>query len=158
MKPQSGKAKSRALQNYVAKDCARLSSLTYGKPGDELADFAGRPMGQPGSDLVRSEKARKVFPFITECKNTESWKLSESALAGDYGIVHKWWEILVQRAHGEGEQIILIVKHNHSPAIAVLDSFWFVNTCEEYMRRYGQYAMNKAGGFVVVPRHTWSEW
>lgn len=157
MKPRSGKSKARILQNTVAKDCARLSGLRYGRPDDDAADFKGRVMGQAGADLVRSEAARQVFPFIVEAKNTQKWRLSEAVLAGDFGIAASWWDILVKRCFGGSDMPILIVKRNHSPILAIFEAFWFVNTCKDYMVRVGSYAIiNK--DIAIVPWDEWVTW
>ncbi len=65
MKPQSAKAKGRALQQYLAKRIVEAFS--------ELAedDAVSRPMGSGGVDIMLSPLAQKVFPISVEAKN---WK------------------------------------------------------------------------------------
>lgn len=111
-------------------------------------------MGQAGADLVRSEAARQVFPFIVEAKNTQKWRLSEAVLAGDLGIAASWWDTLVKRCVGTHDMPILIVKRNHSPILAIFDAFWFVNACKYYMTQVGNYAIIKKS-LAMVP---WDEW
>jgi hypothetical protein len=74
MKTASAKAKSRRLQTWVAKKIGELTLLPVGKD----CDIESRPMGQSGADIRLSEKARELFPFTTECKNTEKWELPKA--------------------------------------------------------------------------------
>lgn len=74
MSPQEVKAKGRALQNAVARDLARVTGLTYGRPDQDDCDLKGRLMGTPGSDIVRvTEAARTAVPWFIECKARRSW-------------------------------------------------------------------------------------
>ncbi len=62
---QSCKAKGRRAQQVICKklleECPKL----------EPDDILSRGMGQNGEDVMLSPLARKYYPFIIECKNTE---------------------------------------------------------------------------------------
>lgn len=63
MRPQSRKAKGRALQKHVAKRLTDVFDLEEG-------DVESRSMGAGGVDILLSPKARRSCPISIECKNT----------------------------------------------------------------------------------------
>jgi hypothetical protein len=66
MKTSSAKNKGRRLQKWASKLIEDVFMLDEG-------DVESRPMGSGGSDVMMSARARKVFPFSVECKNTKKF-------------------------------------------------------------------------------------
>lgn len=64
----SRKAKGREFQQYIGKKISEVTGLLFG--ADE--DIASREMGQPGTDIRLSRKAREAFPYSVECKRQET--------------------------------------------------------------------------------------
>lgn len=77
MKTQSCKAKGRELQKHVAKVIREEFDL----PDD---DVVSRPMGSGGEDIMMSTRARQVFPFSLECKNTKKFPSLEALEQAEY--------------------------------------------------------------------------
>lgn len=101
MKPASAKAKGRRLQNQIA----TLIRAWFG-----LSDLEVRPaiMGETGMDIKLGEKARSIFPYAIECKQTETLNV---------------WKALDQaRANAEKENLtpILVFSRNRSPVYVVM--------------------------------------
>jgi len=71
-KVRRGKAKGRRLQKRIAGYISELTGIPAGK--DE--EIEAREMGQAGVDIKLYGKARKLFPFGIECKNQETWYVS----------------------------------------------------------------------------------
>lgn len=65
MKTSSAKNKGRRLQQDVAKKVL----LKY--PELNSDDVRSVPMGVSGNDLLLSQRAKQIFPYFVECKNTE---------------------------------------------------------------------------------------
>ncbi len=65
MKPASGKAKGRRLQQKLRD--AVLKVFPELKPDDVRSN----PIGSAGTDLLLSPLAKRYFPFSPECKNVE---------------------------------------------------------------------------------------
>ena len=61
MKPQSAKAKGRALQQWVVDKLVELLSF-------DPEDLESRPMGSNGEDIIMGVQSRKQFPYSVECK------------------------------------------------------------------------------------------
>ena len=102
----SRKAKSRYLQNIVKDRVIRLFKLP---PGAVRTSNTG----VNGEDLkLLSLTAKKVFPYSTECSNTEQYK----------GIYKKFKQA---KKHNHREPL-LCVKKNREPALAIitLDHFF----------------------------------
>ena len=105
MKTASGKAKGRRLQQWVAQQISKLTGLKSGKD----SDIVSREMGQSGTDVRLSEKAKILFPFSVECKNVEKlnvWKTIKQAR--DNQIENTDW--------------LVIAKRNHERPIAIMDA------------------------------------
>ena len=102
----SRKAKSRYLQNIVKDRVIRLFKLP---PGAVRTSNTG----ENGEGLkLLSLTAKKVFPYSTECSNTEQYK----------GIYKKFKQA---KKHNHREPL-LCVKKNREPALAIitLDHFF----------------------------------
>ena len=84
MNTHSKKAKGRRLQKWVVeKILAVLPSLASD-------DVSSRSMGAGGEDVLLSPKARSLFPYSIECKNTERvnvWNFYEQALSNSNSSV-----------------------------------------------------------------------
>ena len=118
MRPQSCKAKGRALQQTVAKD------LMQTFPQLSANDVRSTSMGCGGEDVVLSPAAEAVFPFSIECKNAERlnvWAALQQAEANTsrcrtpiviikknkqkpHAVVP--WSVFLELAQRRGEQAI----------------------------------------------------
>ena len=110
MKPQSAKAKGRALQQWVVDKLVELL-------GFDPEDLESRPMGSNGEDIIMGVQSRKQFPYSIECKNQEKlnvWKAYDQAKANS----------------GEYEPL-LVIKKNQKKPLVVLDAEYFVNLYRE---------------------------
>lgn len=107
MKNQSGKAKGRRLQQWIANEI--LNRFT----GLDPDDVTSRSMGCGGEDVLLSPKARGKFPFSIEAKNTERLNL------------HRAYTQCIENSKDLHEPL-LIVKKNHSRPLAVVDAEWFI--------------------------------
>jgi hypothetical protein len=106
MNNNSRKAKSRYLQNIVKDKVIKLFNLD---PGAVRTSNTG----EGGEDLkLLSLTAKKVFPYSTECKNSEQHK----------GL-YKHFKQAKRHNHREP---LLVCKKNREPALAVitLDHFF----------------------------------
>lgn len=107
MKNQSGKAKGRRLQQWIANEI--LNRFT----GLDPDDVTSRSMGCGGEDVLLSPKARGKFPFSIEAKNTERLNL------------HRAYTQCIENSKDLHEPL-LIVKKNHTRPLAVVDAEWFI--------------------------------
>ena len=107
MKNQSGKAKGRRLQQWIANEI--LNRFT----GLDPDDVTSRSMGCGGEDVLLSPKARGKFPFSIEAKNTERLNL------------HRAYSQCIDNSKDLHEPL-LIVKKNHTRPLAVVDAEWFI--------------------------------
>ena len=106
MNNNSRKAKSRYLQNIVKDKVVQLFKLSPG-------DIRTSNTGENGEDLkLLSLTAKKVFPYSTECKNSEMHK----------GLYRHFKQA---NKHNHREPL-LVVKKNREPALAIvsLDHFF----------------------------------
>lgn len=101
MRPSSAKAKGRRLQQYVRD----LIKDTFALPAEDVRSTG---MGQSGSDIQLSARARKAFPFAVECKNTERLQIWES------------WEQAAAHAGEEKLEPLLVFKRNRSETLACM--------------------------------------
>lgn len=102
---KSRKAKGRILQNTVAGVLHdTYPFLTVGKD----QDIQGREMGQSGTDIRLSTKARKFIPFDIECKAVERFDI---------------WGSLKQCEDntGKGRIPLLVFKRNRSKIYCCLE-------------------------------------
>ena len=70
IKVASRKAKGRNLQKWAVEKIAELLEYEIPDSKDD-SHIRSREMGQSGTDVVLSKKARQLFPFAVECKNQE---------------------------------------------------------------------------------------
>jgi hypothetical protein len=106
MKNSSRKAKSRYLQNIVKDKIIKLFKLPAGS-------IRTSNTGEGGEDIkLLSLTAKKVFPYSTECKNSELHR----------GL-YKHFKQAKRHNHREP---MLCVKKNREPALAIvtLDHFF----------------------------------
>lgn len=102
MKPSSGKAKGRLLQQLVRDAIlAKYSAL-------EPDDVKSTSMGAGGEDVQLSPAARKLFPYSVEAK-------SRNTIA-----VYPWYQQAKTNAP-KGTEPILVIKQNYSKPLVVLD-------------------------------------
>ena len=110
MKNNSRKAKSRYLQNIVKDKVVRLFKLSPGA-------IRTSNTGEGGEDLkLLSLTSKKVFPYSTECKNSEK-------LAGLY----RHFKQAKKHSHREP---LLVIKKNREPALACITLDHFFNLIE----------------------------
>ena len=106
MHNNSRKAKSRYLQNIVKDKVIKLFKLSSGA-------IRTSTTGEGGEDLkLLSLTAKKVFPYSTECKNSEM----------HIGLYKNFRQA---KKHNHREPL-LVVKKNREPALAIvtLDHFF----------------------------------
>ena len=105
MLTQSAKAKGRRLQQWVRDLLLEASDL-------EEDDIKSTSMGASGEDIQLSPKAREVYPFSIECKNSERisiWKAYSQA-----------------ESNAKGHQPLLIIKRNNHRPLVVMDAETFI--------------------------------
>jgi hypothetical protein len=100
LRPQSAKAKGRRLQQEVR------DAVLAAFPQLEPDDVRSTSMGASGADLLLSPAARKMFPFVLECKNQEALNI--------------WAALMQAEGHAEGVAPALVFKRNHSPTYIAL--------------------------------------
>ena len=105
MKPQSAKAKGRALQKWACIKIAELVGLEWGRE----KPIESRPMGQRGVDVRLDDEAIARFPFSVECKFQERWSIPEWI---DQAKVNK----------KDGTNWLLICKQSRKPPVVVMDA------------------------------------
>ena len=116
MKPQSAKAKGRKLQQWV-----RDQILQDSPPWISPDDVRSTGMGQQGTDIQLSSAGQDYFPFATECKS-----LAKQA-------IYKHYEQAQEHAGKSLKlQPLVILRQNHSKALAVVDAEWFIKTMIDY--------------------------
>jgi len=118
MKPASCKAKGRALQNLVSDIIRNLFNLSK-------HDVKPAVMGESGMDIKLSEKARHIFPFAIECKNTE--KIN----------VYEFWHQATGNAIKESLLPMLILKKNREQPLMVIDAEYGLMMISELAHRKG---------------------
>jgi len=101
MKTSSAKAKGRRLQKIVA----RLISVVTGCEHGKDKDIDERPMGQSGPDVILRGRAKELFPYVVECKNTERLNL---------------WAA-VKQARSYGDNWIVAAGRNREKPILIMD-------------------------------------
>lgn len=112
MKPQSAKAKGRALQKWTRDTLLKL----YEKFTPD--DIRSTAMGQSGVDIQFSSAAKEQIPFAIECKN-------KARIA-----VYQW---LDQAKTNAGNDIpIVVMKQNHGEPLVVVDAKWFFEAFKYY--------------------------
>ena len=107
MKNQSGKAKGRRLQQWIANEI--LNRFT----GLDPDDVTSRSMGCGGEDVLLSPKARGKFPFSIEAKNTERLNL------------HRAYSQCIDNSKDLHEPLLIVKKNHHRP-LAIVDAEYFI--------------------------------
>lgn len=108
MNTASAKAKGRKLQQWVRDQWLALyPNLTHN-------DVRSTGMGQQGTDVQLSERARRVIPFDTECKSHAKF------------AVYSMFQQAAENTE-EGRTPLLVIKQNHSEPLAVLRFDDFIN-------------------------------
>jgi hypothetical protein len=102
MKPSSGKAKGRRLQDKVCEDLNRKLA-PYVRPGDIRPAI----MGESGCDIKLSPAGREAFPFSVECKNVER--------------LNVWQAYDQAKGNSDGFVPLLVIKKNRRDPLVVLD-------------------------------------
>jgi hypothetical protein len=110
MKPQSAKAKGRVFQQFV-RDMLLGMFTSLSKD-----DVRSTSMGAGGEDIQLSAAARKLIPFQIECKSRDRMSVFK-----DYAQAQE---------HGPHEPV-LVIKQNHSKALAVVDAELFFHLVKE---------------------------
>lgn len=93
-KPQSRKAKGRALQQH-ARD--RITAIF----GLEEGDVESRSMGAGGVDIMLSPKARLVCPLSIECKNTRVTPSTKALEQSKYNKYPNTLSVVAWKPHGK---------------------------------------------------------
>ena len=105
MKTQSAKAKGRRLQQW----CRDQILETFNELKE--SDVRSASMGAGGIDVQLSTRAKELFPFSIECKNTERVRIWDSFDQAEANCE-------------DGTEPLLIIKRNGSAALAVVDAEW----------------------------------
>lgn len=100
-KPQSRKAKGRALQQHVRDRITEVFGLEEG-------DVESRSMGAGGVDIMLSPKARAVCPLSIECKNTRVVPSGKAIEQARYNAYKDTLPLVVWKPHG-GEYMNALV-------------------------------------------------
>ena len=104
MKTSSRKAKGRALQNWVVEKLQHYFNHCL-----EQGDVKGAIMGETGSDIKMSPKAKAIIPYKFECKNQEKFK----------GIYTAYEQVDLNDDTGES---ILVIKSNRKEPLAIMNA------------------------------------
>lgn len=111
---EKNKDKAKSLQQYVAKEVARLTGLPCGRD----CPIESRQMGQAGVDIRLDAEARKQFPFSCECKKAEDWDL-QAAINQAY-----------QNRYPETHWVVFLSKARFKPVVVLL-KFDFDKICSQ---------------------------
>ena len=103
---RSRKAKGRRLQNWVRDS---LRGLFLALTDDDVKVAI---MGERGADVKLSKRAKNVFPYDIECKNTEGWK--------------KLYDAYDQASSHGNDQPLVFIKMNHRNPLAIIDAKHFM--------------------------------
>ena len=120
MKPQSAKAKGRALQQWVVDKLVELL-------GFDPEDLESRPMGSNGEDIIMGVQSRKQFPYSIECKNQEA--------------VNVWKAYEQSKENCKDYEPLVIIKRNRTKPLALVDAEYFMrlhNYCNEHEYEHQQ--------------------
>lgn len=108
IKTSSAKAKGRRLQQWVCKKISEFTRLPWGQD----QPIESRAMGQPGPDVRLDNEAKKLFPFMVECKYQETWQIPAWIKQCRVNTLEKMdW--------------LLFVKKNHISPIVIMDAETF---------------------------------
>lgn len=96
IKTRSAKNKGAKLQKWVCEKISEMLNIPYNQQDDDCL-IHSREMGQSGVDIVLRGRAKGLFPFSIECKNSESLALlptiqqaeKNAAEGRPYLIIHK---------------------------------------------------------------------
>lgn len=116
MKIASRKQKGRSLQKMIVQTILRFfPSLTTN-------EVSSRSMGAPGTDILLSESALKLFPYSCESKNQETLNV---------------WAAIGQAESNRkrGTEPLVIIKRNHIQAYAVIPFEHFMELVSRYTPR-----------------------
>jgi len=98
------KEKAKRLQKLVAAKVSELTGLPWGKD----CPIESRQMGESGVDIRLDSQARCVWPWSCECKNQETWSVSE-------------WIKQAQANCYDGTDWLLVLGKNNTKPIVVMD-------------------------------------
>jgi hypothetical protein len=118
LKISSRKAKGRDLQEEIGKKIAQLLDLEYGKD----SDVCSREMGQSGSDIRLSPRAKEIFNFDIECKNHQKWNIPAAIKQIKSRCENNNWFLFFKRTSRKKDERI--------PTIAILDVELFFQLLE----------------------------
>ena len=93
---RSAKNKGRGLQMWACEKISSITNIPFNNQDDQCLIHC-REMGQRGVDVILRGKPIKLFPFTTECKNSETFNLYNTILqveanlipGTDWLIIHK---------------------------------------------------------------------
>lgn len=101
IKPQSAKAKGRALQQWVRDRILKVFKHLH------QDDVRSTAMGQGGEDVQLSPAARKVFPYSVECKANKAFS------------VYKYYDQAKENCPKGAEPLVVIKGNNKKPLVLV---------------------------------------
>ena len=109
MDTKTKKAKGRRLQQWVARQIARVTGFECGKD----KPICSREMGQSGVDIRMESQVWKVFPYSVECKNCEKWD------------VHGWIKQARENQMPGTDWIVIAKRNNRRPVLFMDAETWF---------------------------------
>ena len=105
VKTQSAKAKGRRLQQWCRDQILETFNVL------KESDVRSISMGASGTDVQLSTKAKELFPFSIECKNTERVRIWDSFDQAEANCE-------------DNTEPLLVIKRNGSAPLAVVDAEW----------------------------------
>jgi hypothetical protein len=114
----AAKQKGQRLQKAFGQALARVLGLDFGR--DEM--IASRESGQQGNDVRLVGKARQLFPYAVECKNTESWQVHAAIKQAKNNMegCHRSW--------------IAVFKRNRQPPVVILEMDEFMDIYQRALK------------------------
>ena len=114
---RSAKNKGLRLQKWVMEKISKITGIKSGK--DEL--LSSRPMGQTGTDIILIGEAKSKFPFSVECKNQETFHLTQ-------------WIEQAKANEANGTDWLLVIAKNRFNPVVVLDAEAFFKIYEKVIK------------------------
>lgn len=124
----AAKAKGRKLQNEICARFSELCGLPYGKD----KDIESRPMGQSGTDVRFSGKAKHLFPYSIECKYQETWSLPA-------------WIKQARSNQEEGTEWLLFFRRNHFKPVVAMDADFFFKLLDMALKKRPKLKLKNKG-------------
>ena len=113
---RSAKNKGAKFQNWIAEQISNITGIECGKD----KDIQGREMGQAGCDIKLYGKAKELFPYNVECKNSKSFSIPA-------------WVEQAKSNQSEGLDWLLFITKNDYDKLAIMDAEVFFKLCKKIL-------------------------